>query len=126
AEWRQTGADWAITATPEAHILWHYGKPITPRLNSQQLLAENLGPQRESGAVQLFTNRAALGVTNTRVTIPIDPAEALDIDTHADLAAARQALGRKAILFHVVASDEKGSGHLRRCLQLSDALAHHD
>lgn len=126
AEWRQTGVDWAITATYETHLFWQAGAPITPRLQSQDLLDWPHGVYRETGAVQLFTNRAAQGVTSTRTIIGIDPAEALDIDTHADLAAARQALGRRTILFHVVASDEKGSGHLRRCLQLSDALAHHD
>lgn len=124
ADWRLTGADWAITSHPDPHIFWFEGVPATPRVNSQQMGDEALS--RESGAVQLFTERAARGVISTRTTIPIDPAEALDIDTHADLAAAQQALGRKTILFHVVASDEKGSGHLRRCLQLSDALSHHD
>lgn len=126
ADWRHGGADWAITASPERHLYWHYGKPLTPRLNSQELADEGFGPWRESGATQLFTDRAAQGDVRRGTIIPIDSAEALDIDTHADLAAARQALGRRTILFHVVASDEKGSGHLRRCLQLSDALGHHD
>src|SRR5581483_4008010 len=57
---------------------------------------ERLGLDRETGAVQIMTARVA-----------------------------RSAVARKTILFHVVASDQKGSGHLRRCLQLTDALAHH-
>ena len=122
SDWRRLGADWGITVAPERHIIWQNDAPIVARLNSQQIE----GVWRETGALQLFTARAAQGVISTRAAIPIDPAEALDIDTHADLAAARQALGRRTILFHVVASDEKGSGHLRRCLQLSDVLAHHD
>jgi CMP-N-acetylneuraminic acid synthetase/spore coat polysaccharide biosynthesis predicted glycosyltransferase SpsG len=124
ADWRRTGADWAITTTPISHILWDDNGPLTPRVNSQQLAAYGL--QQETGAVQLFTARAARGVIATRIMLPIGAHEALDIDTHADLAAARQALSRRTILFHVVASDDLGSGHLRRCLQLSDALAHHN
>ena len=120
-------ANWVIAATPEPHILWRNGNPITARVNSQKLV-EDLAScvWRESGAIQIMTAEAARGGAARRTIVPIDPAEALDIDTHADLAAARQALGRRTILFHMVASDEKGSGHLRRCLQLSDALSHHE
>lgn len=121
-EWQSLRFDWGITVTDEQHIIWKHGQPITPRVNSQQIV----GLQRESGAIQLFNNEAVLIAPTLRCTFDIDPAEALDIDTFADLAAARQALGRRTILFHVIASDEKGSGHLRRCLQLSDALAHHN
>lgn len=124
---RHAWANWVIAATPEPHILWRNGNPITPRVNSQQLV-EDLSScvWRESGAIQVMTAEAARGGATRRTIVPIDPAEALDIDTYADLEAARAVMGRKTILFHVVASDEKGSGHLRRCLQLSDALSHHD
>lgn len=123
-EFAQMHFDWAITVADDPHLFWQHGRPLTPRVNSQQLGAHSL--QRESGAVQMFTGQGAAGLIGDRCTFPIDPAEALDIDTFADLEAARVALGRRTILFHVVASDAKGSGHLRRCLQLSDALAHHD
>lgn len=124
SDFADAGVDWAISVTAEPHLFWHYGRPLTPRVNGQYLGDDAL--RRESGAVQVMTAGYALERQGVRTPFPIDPAEALDIDTHADLAAARQALGRRRILFHVVATDEKGSGHLRRCLQLSDALSHHD
>lgn len=127
AEFQRLRFDWGITVTPEAHILWQDGRPLTGRVNSQQLVENPRCPQRESGALQLFRIGAARGAPRQlRATFPIPAAEALDIDTFVDLETARAQLGRRTILFHVVASDEKGSGHLRRCLQLSDALAHHD
>ena len=91
-EWRHSGADWAITVAPDPHLFWQAGAPITPRINSQKLMTDWHCLMSETGAVQLFSNRASLGVTQTRYAISIDPDEALDIDTHADLAAARQAL----------------------------------
>jgi len=48
-----------------------------------------------------------------------------DIDTHADLAAARAVLERRQIFFRVVVNEVVGSGHLYRCLALAAELDHH-
>lgn len=126
-EFRRLRFDWMISAARDPHIFWRNGRPLTYRLQSQQLAAYDDCLWRESGAVQIGTaDYWRTGAYQTRGIVPIPAAEALDIDTYADLEQARAALGRRTILFHVVASDEKGSGHLRRCLQLTDALAHHD
>lgn len=127
AEWKRLRFDWMITVSKSDRIYWQDGRPLTPRLQSQDLTDSPRCLYRESGAVQIGTGDYWRdGLAPIRGMIPIPAEEALDIDTHADLAAARQALGRRTIGFHVVATDEKGSGHLRRCLQLSDALSHHD
>lgn len=127
AEWRRLRFDWMITAAVDPHIFWQDGRPLTPRLQSQDLADSPRVVHRESGAVQFGTVAYwRSGFAPIRGMIPIPAGEALDVDTFADLETARAVLGRRTILFHVVASDEKGSGHLRRCLQLSDALAHHD
>ena len=117
------GCDWLITTSKDPHIFWQHGIPVVPREQSQEL--ERLGLDRETGAVQIMTARFARFGEGIRNTVAIPAGEALDIDTAADLEVARAAVARKTILFHVVASDQKGSGHLRRCLQLTDALAHH-
>jgi CMP-N-acetylneuraminic acid synthetase/spore coat polysaccharide biosynthesis predicted glycosyltransferase SpsG len=121
-----TDADWAIASTVESHLLWQGGRCLTERANRQQLAEMGHAVRRESGALQVMMNAAARTwpINPTVIDIPAD--EALDIDTHADLAAAQLALTKKTIEFRVVASDEKGSGHLYRCLALSDALSHHD
>lgn len=126
-EWRRLRFDWMITVAKDPHIFWQDGRPLTPRLQSQELADSPRCLYRESGAVQIGTAAYwRTGLAPIRGMIPIPAEEALDIDTFADLETARAVLGRRTVLFHVVASDEKGSGHLRRCLQLSDALAHHD
>lgn len=123
---RQCTFDWAIGTTAEPHIFWQDGHPLVHRDNRQQLAADPRCVQRETGALQIMTAEYARTGKGLRTTFPIPADEALDIDTYADLEAARHALGRRTILFHVVASDEKGSGHLRRCLRLSEALGHHN
>jgi CMP-N-acetylneuraminic acid synthetase/spore coat polysaccharide biosynthesis predicted glycosyltransferase SpsG len=126
SEFRRLNFDWAIAGTRLDHIMWQDGRPLTGRKNRQQLATDSRAVWRESGALQMMTAETARTGNGQRTMIPIPEAEALDIDTHADLAAAQLALGRKTIEFRVVASDEKGSGHLYRCLALSDALSHHD
>jgi CMP-N-acetylneuraminic acid synthetase len=121
-QFHETNLDWAISGAPAGHIVWDTGICRTPRVNRQQLPSHI---KQESGALQIMSSAFAREPSGRRGVIEIPAAEALDIDTHADLAAARQILGRKTIEFRVVASDEKGAGHLWRCLQLSDALSHH-
>lgn len=53
-------------------------------------------------------------------------AEALDIDTVADLAAARQTLTRRNVVFEFIAGGPVGSGHLHRVLTLAEHLQHHN
>lgn len=126
SEFYATDHDWAIAGMVESHLMWQGGRCLTERANRQQLAEMGSAVRRESGALQIMTAAAARTwpVNPTVIDIPSD--EALDIDTHADLAVAELALSRKTIEFRVVASDEKGSGHLYRCLALSDALNHHD
>ncbi len=118
-------SDWVITSAPQSHIFWQNGKPIVPRINSQDLAKNAVQVSRESGAIQIMTADYARTQKGTQSTLPIPAAEALDIDTFADLEEARLAVGKRTILFHVLASKEKGSGHLRRSLQLSEALGYH-
>ena len=123
--YRRDGYDWAITGCPAPHIMWHRHTPITPRVNRQDLYAHPDTVWRESGALQLMSATFALTGQGTRDIIPIPESEALDIDTPADLAAARMLLGRKTILFAVTVGREVGTGHFWRCLRLTEALAHH-
>lgn len=124
-EFHQTGYSWAITTTKDPHIFHQHGVPIVPRVNSQKLAEFSGCLERESGAVQMMTVDFLRRGGGLAGTYPIDPVEAIDIDTWSDLEAARAEVSRRTILFHVLASDEKGSGHLRRCLQLSEALGRH-
>lgn len=105
---------WAITGTPETHLLWKGNQPVTPRVNRQQADGRMI---RETGAVQMFNPDG-----DGQAIIPILPGEALDIDTPADLAAARHAADARTIRLTVAASKRLGSGHYWRSLQIADEL----
>lgn len=61
------------------------------------------------------------------MTLYGDDAEryALDVDTPADFAVARDLASRGRVLFAITVGRDSGSGHLHRCLTLADELAHH-
>lgn len=124
-EFEAASYDWAITAAKAPHIFWQEHAPMVPRVNRQLIADDPKCVWAESGAIQIMSHRFALTGMGTRDVIEIPADEALDVDTYADLAAARLSMGRKRIEFRVAAGVEVGSGHLRRCLQLSDALAQH-
>lgn len=108
-------------ATMENHVLWKDGSQIRARTNRQYVTDEI---HREVG-VRLYPASATDGVP--WFVWPYVPAhEALDIDTPADLAAARQALSRRTVILEFVAGGAVGSGHLHRVLTLAEHLQHHD
>lgn len=111
---------WTL-ATPIDHLIRTWEKPLTARVNRQQL---DEGLYREVG-IRGFTSPIFVDSFPTGMLI-VDGREALDIDTIADLSTADQTLSRKRILFRVTGSTKKGSGHLRRCLALAEQLQHHD
>lgn len=121
--WRASDRDCAITVTPEPHLLWRNGTPLHERRTNRQDTDGTV--VRETGAVQLARgNLIQLGVlVDDPLLVPIG--DALDVDSHADLHAARLHLSRRHIAFRVLASERYGSGHLYRCLRLAEELAHH-
>lgn len=84
---------------------------------------------RETGAIRLMRDATALIGRGEMVDmdghhlIELTEAEALDIDDHAQLAAARQL--SVPVVFFAAVGDQVGTGHLHRCLTLADELAHH-
>ena len=122
-EFRERKLGWAITASKDPHLFWADERgmghvPLTERVNRQQATDPLL---RESGAIQLLTT----GTRGKEGVIEIPAAEALDIDTPADLTLARHAIGSKRIQFYVTMSNRVGSGHYWRCLQLATELELH-
>lgn len=76
----------------------------------------------------LVSGRHGLFDPEEEMTLHGDWAEryALDVDTPADFAVARDLASRGKVTFLVTAGADTGSGHLHRCLTLADELAHHD
>lgn len=110
-----------VAGTSAGHILWGSTfDVIGERANRQQL---SDWPVQEIGLYYWASGssgQAPVGIA------PIDRDETLfDIDTPADLTAARQHFNRKTILLRYVADDERGTGHVRRMLTLAEALQHH-
>lgn len=107
--------------TREHHLLWDAIGPLyRARVNRQY----GTGYDRELGA---FLTRDACKLIGTRhYRFPVPDHEAIDIDTPADWETATRLLGRKTIEFRAAASDRIGTGHIRRCVQLAEELAHHD
>jgi len=126
--WAAWGYDSCGFVTPETHLLWDELGPLyESRVNRQ----ESNGQYRELGV--FFTRQIPIGpetmdpiIGPLHLPFVVPDCEAIDIDTHADLEAARRALGRKTIEIRAAASKTVGSGHLRRCLQIAEELSHHD
>jgi spore coat polysaccharide biosynthesis predicted glycosyltransferase SpsG len=84
---------------------------------------------RTTGGIRLIRDPALLPETvdmDGHHLIELSGPEAVDIDDHAQLAGARQALHATRVLFVAGVGHDVGSGHLHRCLTLADELAHHD
>lgn len=75
----------------------------------------------------LVSGRHGLFDPEEEMTLHGDWAEryALDVDTPADFAVARDLASRGRICFALTVGRDTGSGHLHRCLTLADELAHH-
>lgn len=117
--------DALIAVANEAHIMWRRDEQLVPSWNRQDL-AEN-GYATECGALfiadaPLVVERKGFRGDRARLfRVPHD--ETLDIDTHADLAAARLQADSQHIHFHVESA--QGTGHLHRVLSLAEHLDHH-
>lgn len=110
---REHGAAFGVRAG--AHQTWAGDRWITPRVNRQRLEAEGWA----TGVGVYAWTTMGPGVP---VVVPED--EALDVDTHDDLEAARRALGRRRI--HLRVATGPGTGHLHRAIALAEHLDHHD
>lgn len=107
--------------TREHHLLWDEVGPLyQARVNRQY----GTGYDRELGAFLTGDPRTLIGARHHRYPVPAH--EAIDIDTPADWETASRTLGRKTIEFRAAASDVIGTGHIRRCVQVAEELAHHD
>ena len=117
----ETAADSLTTVTEERHILWGNHAVLTPRVNRQQAVPL----WRETGGLHLTRDASCL-VGRHHVRFRVPPGESIDIDSSADLEAARRVLSRRAVEFRVATGHAVGSGHERRCRVLMEELAHHD
>lgn len=119
---------WGITAVRARHLTWFDGRPLTRRLNRQYADPVTPVPLEEVGAITIATTDALLAGSldpDSGTCLPLPDHEALDIDTPADLAAARQAAGRRNVLIEIACGKAVGSGHLYRAIRLAEGLAHH-
>lgn len=90
--------------------------------------SEAINRQHRAGPTALVETGVFLKSRNLPTTSPgqpiiVDESALHDIDTWSDLAAARATQAVAAIELAVVVGDKVGSGHLRRCMRLADALA---
>ena len=122
--------DSLATVVAEHHAIRDQdGSPLTKAVNRQ----DRLPLWRETGGVQIarcMPARESQALTplvgEVHHLAELTPDEAVDIDTVDDLHAARHFESRKRIHFLATCTNERGSGHLRRCLALAEELDHHD
>ena len=107
-----------VAGTPAGHIMWGSTFDVIGERQNRQ--AFNGYPMREIGLYFW-----AGDVMEPHGIVPIDDGPVFDIDTPADLTAARQHMDRKTILLRYVADEQRGMGHVRRMLTLAEALQHH-
>lgn len=124
AAFRRSNFDRAYAGAAEPHIFWQNGGPIVPRVNRQWLKRNARLVYRETG-LSVMTVAQALGGQGLSTMFEVPADEALDIDTPADLEAARRHLARRRILFEVAVGKDVGSGHLYRSMRLAESLGHH-
>lgn len=127
-----SGADSLASCVREPHLFW-YDSPEGSEAAPEPLFAARVNRQyarsrvlRETGSIQLVRSsvlrrtRQMVAPRHELFEVPDD--EALDIDTHEDLAVARRRLERATVIFRLRANRRVGSGHLFHCLQLADEL----
>lgn len=137
------GADSAETVTAYRHALF---SPDGGTLNTEEVNRQTAPVTAwvPTGAVRAMLEFPAsggplggwpmVGETHVLFDPPVDLActpeqaewYAVDVDTPADFAVARDLASRGRITFLVTAGTDTGSGHLHRCLTLADELAQHD
>lgn len=111
---------WAVTAPVEG-LVWANGELLVPRINRQwqaSLLT------REAGLRLVTYPFEVQDYQPLHMDIPED--QWVDIDTPADLERARHVLQKPLrIIFNLIADEERGYGHLYRCLELASELQSH-
>lgn len=115
----------AASTVPLHDVCWdakgrHYGDWVNRQHDEPALW-------RETGAIRLMRDPALLPSMvdlDGHHLIELTTAEALDIDDHPQLAAAKQL--SVPVVFFAAVGPRVGSGHLHRVLTLADELAHHD
>ena len=120
AAFEASRAESLIGVTAGAHLAWHRHHRLMPAVNRQTLARD--GYATETG-LRVYRHVAHWGHDPAPLLYPIPEREALDIDTPADLAAARALLARRRVHFRV--NTGPGLGHLHRTVTLAEALDHH-
>lgn len=114
----------ATAVVPVHDVCWDAaGRRYGEWINRQQ---DRPALWRETGAIRLWRDPAILpelADLDGHHLIELTEAEALDIDDHGQLAAAKQR--SVPVVFFAAVGPRVGSGHLHRCLTLADELAHH-
>lgn len=135
--------DSVATVAGDGHATWTADGPLHSTPKNRQMATNN--HWRETGAVVALAEFPAQGGPLTgapmvgRAHMLFDPVDelpglppvayeryALDVDTPADFAAARDLATRGRVVFMVTAGRQTGSGHVHRALTLADELAAHD
>lgn len=91
-----------------------------------KIQADRVGPEARNGAREVGIRLYPQGAGHANVWIPHTfTTRMVDIDTPADLLAARSLVDRLRMHFIVAYGHEIGSGHLRRVAELMGQLQHH-
>ena len=125
--------DSLMSAVPFPHLMWqrHQDGSVTPlfeeRVNRQEMKSV---PMLETGAIQISTvdsfRRAGTLVGPRHCVYELSGDSSIDIDTKADLLAARAAYGRGLVVFRLTANRTVGSGHLFHSLLIAEYLDYHE
>ena len=125
--------DSLVTVVADPHHGWHenHGKvePLFDNVVNRQLLGGDQMVWKNTGGLAIsrcVPNVQTIMTGSTHHLYEVPTWEAVDIDTHSDLAAARQIASAGTVEFRIAGGKEIGLGHIYRALAIADEIAHHN
>jgi spore coat polysaccharide biosynthesis predicted glycosyltransferase SpsG len=120
----EKGKGWWVAAVPNRHLHWGYApdglEPLETRAQRQTIFPEVFD---EVGVRACIGPRPDRESQYTWKAIRLEVSQWVDIDTPHDLEVARElARPKRSVVFNLVADEERGYGHLYRCLEVASEL----
>ena len=120
-KWTESPDRYAVTVNDLHGLYWHDDDPLyIDRVNTQQ---QDPVVQKENGLLRIYP--AGAQDFNRDPDWHFHKPTVIDIDTWGDLQQARYVAMGSEVVFHILAKERTGTGHLYRAMALADELQNH-